>query len=285
MLQILNRLHANQWVVMGILNVTPDSFSDGGRFNHLDKALEHALTLEKAGANILDIGGESTRPGARSVTVEDEINRVVPVITAIRRQSAIPISIDTSKPAVMRAAVAAGAGMINDVNALRADGALQTCADLAVPVCLMHKQGDPQTMQENPHYENTVADVQAFLRSRIRSCLHAGIPQTHISIDPGFGFGKRLDDNMQLLAHIDTLVAMSYPVLVGVSRKSMFGTLLGLPVEQRMCSSVAAAVLAYERGARFFRVHDVKETVDALRLCAAIEMVDKVPASIKGIIE
>ncbi len=270
---------------MGILNVTPDSFSDGGHFDHLDKAVAHALAMEKAGANILDIGGESTRPGAQLVAVEDEINRVVPVITAIRRQSAIPISIDTSKPAVMCAAVAAGADMINDVNALQADGALQTCADLAVPVCLMHKQGDPQTMQVNPHYENTLVDVQTFLRSRIRACLHVGIPQACISIDPGFGFGKRLHDNLQLLAHIDALVALPYPVLVGVSRKSMFGTLLDLPVGQRMCSSVAAAVLAYERGARFFRVHDVKETVDALRLCEAIETVGKVPISIKDAVE
>lgn len=266
---------------MGILNVTPDSFSDGGRFDHLDKAVAHALAMEKAGATILDIGGESTRPGAQAVAVEDEINRVVPVITAIRRQSAIPISIDTSKPAVMRAAIAAGAGMINDVNALQADGALQTCADLAVPVCLMHKQGDPQTMQVNPHYENTLADVQTFLRSRIRACLHAGIAQAYISIDPGFGFGKRLHDNLQLLAHIDALVAMPYPVLVGVSRKSMFGSLLDLPVEQRMCSSVVAAVLAYERGARFFRVHDVKETVDALRLCEAINAASTTPSSVR----
>ena len=270
MLELMQKLRAGEPVVMGVLNVTPDSFSDGGRFSRVDAAVEHALAMQAAGAAIIDIGGESTRPGADAVATADEIERVVPVIRAIRAQSAVPVSIDTSKAAVMRAAVDAGASMVNDVNALQADGAMEACRELAVPVCLMHKQGTPKTMQINPAYGDVVAEVKAFLLGRAQQCVDVGMAETNIMLDPGFGFGKRLEDNLQLLAHIDALVATGFPVLVGVSRKSMFGALLDLPVEQRLVSSVVAVALAYERGARFFRVHDVKETVDALKLCQAV---------------
>lgn len=272
MQNLLNKIRSGDYVLMGILNVTPDSFSDGGQFNQLDAAVQQALTMQADGAGIIDIGGESTRPGAKVVPVEEEIKRVVPVIKAIRRQSAIPISIDTSKPEVMRAAIEAGASMINDVNALQAEGALEVCADLAVPVCLMHKQGEPQTMQDNPVYSNVLDEVQAFLQRQAQHCLDAGIAEANIIIDPGFGFGKRLEDNLQLLSHIDGFVATQHPVLVGVSRKSMFGVLLGLDVDERKGVSVAAAILAYARGARFFRVHDVKATCDALKLCLAVDL-------------
>jgi len=268
---LLTKLHSNKPVIMGVLNVTPDSFSDGGCYKHLEDAVRQAQLMQEQGADIIDIGGESTRPGAKVVPVEEEIARVVPVIKAIRRQSAIPISIDTSKPEVMKAAVDAGASMVNDVNALQNEGALEVCARLAVPICLMHKQGEPQTMQDNPVYEQVVDEVQTFLHERIQCCLDAGITKQNIIIDPGFGFGKRLEDNLQLLSHIDDFVAMQYPVLVGVSRKSMFGVLLGLEVDERVGISVSAAVLAYGRGARFFRVHDVRETSDALKLCAAVD--------------
>lgn len=268
---LLTKLHSNKPVIMGVLNVTPDSFSDGGCYKHLEDAVRQAQLMQEQGANIIDIGGESTRPGATVVNVEEEIARVVPVIKAIRRQSAIPISIDTSKPEVMKAAVDAGASMVNDVNALQNEGALEACARLAVPICLMHKQGEPQTMQDNPVYEQVVDEVQAFLRERIQCCLDAGITKQNIIIDPGFGFGKRLEDNLQLLSHIDDFVATQYPVLVGVSRKSMFAALLDLEVDERIGISVSAAVIAYGRGARFFRVHDVKETSDALKLCVAVD--------------
>ncbi len=270
MKQILNRLHANQCVVMGILNATPDSFSDGGVYNQLDDAVARACQMQADGADIIDIGGESTRPGAKAISTALEISRVIPVIQAIRKNSAIPVSVDTTKPEVMRAAVEAGADMVNDVSALQAKGAIQTCVELDVPVCLMHKQGKPETMQQHPVYRQVVAEVKAFLLERVARCRQAGIARQHIILDPGFGFGKRLEDNLQLLARIDELVETGYPVLVGVSRKSMFGMLLDLPVDQRMTSSVVAAVLAYTRGARFFRVHDVKQTVDALKLCQAL---------------
>ena len=275
MKQILNQLHTNQCVVMGILNATPDSFSDGGVYNQLDDAVARACQMQADGADIIDIGGESTRPGAKAISTALEISRVIPVIQAIRKNSAIPVSIDTTKPEVMRAAVEAGADMVNDVSALQAKDAIQTCVELDVPVCLMHKQGKPETMQQHPVYQQVVVEVKAFLLERVARCRQAGIAQQHIILDPGFGFGKRLEDNLQLLARIDELVETGYPILVGVSRKSMFGMLLDLPVDQRMTSSVAAAVLAYTRGARFFRVHDVKQTVDALKLCQALTQIDK----------
>ncbi len=271
MFKLLHKLHSNRPVIMGILNVTPDSFSDGGNYNQLDTAVNHVCAMQLAGADIIDIGGESTRPGAKRVNAGDEIARVIPVIKAIRQQSAIPLSIDTTKPEVMRAAVMAGVDMINDVNALQSKEALQTCVELAVPVCLMHKQGEPQTMQKNPRYQDVVVAVKTFLLDQVQRCRKAGMPKQNIILDPGFGFGKRLDDNLQLLSHIGEFVSTGYPVLIGVSRKSMFGMLLALPVDQRMSSSVVAAALAYSRGARFFRVHDVKETFDALQLCMALD--------------
>lgn len=260
--------------VMGILNVTPDSFSDGGRFIGATAALEHALAMVEAGADFIDIGGESTRPGAEPVSAEVEIGRVVPVIEALGPHCPVPISIDTSKPAVMRAAVAAGAGLINDVRALREPGAVETAVELGVPVCLMHMQGEPRTMQAAPAYEDVVAEVRDFLLGRAAACEAAGMPREGILLDPGFGFGKALAHNLSLLRHLDVLVATGYPVLVGLSRKSMLGQLTGLPVEQRLAPSLAAAVLAARAGARVIRVHDVGETVAALALVAAMMEAD-----------
>ena len=258
-------------VIMGILNVTPDSFSDGGEFDHIDAAVMRALEMQAQGASMIDIGGESTRPGAQPVNVTQEIERVVPVIEAIRQQSAIPISIDTSKPEVMRAAVQAGANLVNDVNALRAEGAVEACAELGVPVCLMHMQGEPRTMQEKPEYVDVVADVRDFLLERAQVCVQAGIAQNQILLDPGFGFGKTLAHNLQLLARLDAFCKLDFPILVGVSRKSMFDAILNRPVDERMIGSVAAAVVAYGKGARWYRVHDVAETSDSLKVCVAID--------------
>ena len=257
-------------VIMGILNVTPDSFSDGGNFDRVETAVKRALQMQAQGADMIDIGGESTRPGAEPVNAEQEMARVVPVIEAIRQQSDIPISIDTSKPEVMRAAVQAGANLVNDVNALRAEGAAEACAELAVPVCLMHMQGEPRTMQKNPEYEDVIIEVRDFLLDRAQVCIDAGIAQNQILLDPGFGFGKTLAHNLQLLARLDAFSALDFPVLVGVSRKSMFDAILGRAVDERMIGSVAAAVAAYGKGARWFRVHDVAETSDALKVCEAI---------------
>jgi len=255
---------------MGILNVTPDSFSDGGRYDRHDAAVEHALSMQAAGASIIDIGGESTRPGAQPVTVEQELERVVPVIEALRRQSDVAISIDTMKPEVMQAAIEAGADMVNDVNALQAEGAVEVCARWAVPVCLMHKQGTPQTMQDNPQYGDVVEEVAVFLQQAADRCIEGGIAADRIMLDPGFGFGKTLENNLSLLKGTDRLCQLPYPVLIGVSRKSMFGMLLGREVDDRMVASVAAAVIAWQKGARLFRVHDVAETCDALKLCEAV---------------
>jgi dihydropteroate synthase len=271
-------------VIMGILNVTPDSFSDGGEFNQLESAVNHALQMQAEGAAIIDIGGESTRPGAQPVNVEQEISRVIPVIESIRKQSNISISIDTSKPEVMRCAIEAGADMINDVNALRAKGAVECCAELKVPVCLMHMQGEPRSMQQNPEYKNVIEDVSAYLLERVQKCIEAGIARDCIIIDPGFGFGKTLDHNLRLLSRLDEICELNFPVLVGLSRKSMLGTILGQPnkpmpsksrpVNERLVGSVTAAVIAYEKGARFFRVHDVAETADAMKLCVAVHKND-----------
>ncbi len=252
---------------MGILNVTPDSFSDGGEFVGREAAVAHALQMVEAGASIIDVGGESTRPGADAVTAEEELSRVVPIIEAIRQQSPVPISIDTSKPAVMEAAVAAGATLINDVRALQEEGALSAAAALQVPVCLMHMQGQPRTMQQAPYYEDgVVTEVIRFLQQRIAACQFAGIERSQIWVDPGFGFGKTLEHNLALLNELDRLQSLDVPLLVGISRKSMIGALLGdVPVEQRLQGSVGAAVVAVARGARIVRVHDVRETVEALQ--------------------
>lgn len=255
---------------MGILNVTPDSFSDGGRFDNLHIALRQAATMADGGAAIIDIGGESTRPGASSVSPQEELDRVIPVIEAVRSVTDVPISVDTSKAEVMRAAVAAGAAMINDVYALRADGALEAAADLGVPVCLMHMRGEPRTMQENPEYDDVVADVASFLDERITACVGAGIPEDHIVVDPGFGFGKTHGHNVELLANLRQLRVRNRPVLVGVSRKSTLGELTQREVHERVPASVAAAVVAAMNGADIVRAHDVRASVDALKVVRAV---------------
>jgi len=258
-------------IVMGILNVTPDSFSDGGRFDRVEQALEHAMRMQQEGADIIDIGGESTRPGASSVSVDEELERVIPVIRAIRQQTSLPISIDTSKPEIMRAAVGEGANMVNDVNALQAKGALEACAELSVPVCLMHMQGEPRTMQQDPEYDDVVQDVADFLRQRYLACVDAGIDRNNIVIDPGFGFGKTLQHNLDLLNGLELICALELPVLVGISRKSMLGAILDKPVSERLYAGLAAVVIAYQKGARLFRVHDVGPTKDALAVCDALQ--------------
>jgi len=272
MQQLLNKIRSGHWVVMGILNVTPDSFSDGGRFNQQDAALKHALQMQQQGAEVVDIGGESTRPGAMPVSLDEELERVIPAIEKIRENSDIAISIDTSKPEVMQAAITAGAAMVNDVNALHAEGALDVCVRHQVAVCLMHKQGNPLTMQHNPHYRNVVDEIKQYLVDRANICTEAGLPAEKICIDPGFGFGKTLENNLSLLNEMQQFCTLGYPVLVGVSRKSMFGQLLNRNVEERLVASTSAAVIAYQKGARFFRVHDVAETCDALKLCEAVSM-------------
>ncbi len=253
--------------VMGILNVTPDSFSDGGRYLDLGAAVERAWRMVEEGADIIDVGGESTRPGAAPVPMEEEMIRVVPVIEAIAAKLPVPVSVDTSKPEVMGAAVVAGAGLVNDVRALRAPGALEMVAAFGVPVCLMHMRGEPRTMQRAPAYGDVVAEVRAFLLERVAACEAAGIPRERILIDPGFGFGKTLEHNLALMRRLDAFVETGLPVLVGVSRKSMIGALLGgAPVERRLHGSVAAAVVAACKGAAIVRVHDVAPTVEALRV-------------------
>lgn len=255
--------------VMGILNVTPDSFSDGGKHQQLSQALRSAEQMLADGATILDIGGESTRPGAAEVSVEEELNRVVPLVSAIRSRFDCVISVDTSKAAVMLAAVQAGADIINDVRALQEPAALGTAAALQVPVCIMHMQGAPRTMQQAPDYQDVVQQVYDYLLQRAAECQQAGIAATQIILDPGFGFGKNLSHNYQLLAALDKLVQSGYPVLAGMSRKSMIGQLLDIPVSERLAGSLACATLAAYAGAQIIRVHDVKETVQAVRVAAA----------------
>ncbi len=255
---------------MGILNVTPDSFSDGGQFRTRERALEQARQMMSDGAAIIDIGGESTRPGASEVAEQQELDRVLPVIEALRAEFDIPISIDTSKPGVMRAAVAAGADMINDVLALQAEGALQAAAELRVPVCLMHMQGTPRTMQDAPDYGNVVTEVASFLAERIAACASAGIDEDLIVVDPGFGFGKTAAHNIELLANLRQLQSLGRPVLAGLSRKSTLGELTGKPVDERVAASVAAAVVAATNGAAIIRAHDVAETVDAMRVVQSV---------------
>jgi len=256
--------------VMGILNVTPDSFSDGGRYLDRAEALERAHQMVAEGAALVDIGGESTRPGSQPVGADEEIRRVAPLVEALAPAIPVPISVDTSKPEVMRAAVAAGAGFINDVRALREPGALEAVRDLAVPVCLMHMLGEPRTMQEAPGYGDVVAEVADFLARRAQTCVDAGIPRERILIDPGFGFGKTLEHNLALLRGLERLTASGLPVLVGISRKSMIGALVERGVGERLAGSLAAAVLAVVKGARIIRAHDVAATVDALKVASAV---------------
>lgn len=258
--------------IMGILNLTPDSFSDGGLFTNKDKALTHVQNMIDEGADIIDVGGESTRPGAKEVSVDEECQRVIPIINAIREISDVPVSIDTSKTEVMQQAVDAGASMINDVNALRANGALELVANLNVPVCLMHMQGQPRTMQHTPQYENVVEEVKAFLKSRIDNCIAVGIKKENIIIDPGIGFGKTLEHNLSLLKQLNEFKKLDSPLLVGVSRKSMVGAVLNdAPADQRLYGSVALATLAAWMNTNILRVHDVKATADALKLCMAVK--------------
>lgn len=265
------RLDLSRPRVMGVLNVTPDSFSDGGEFLGAEQAVARAGEMVAEGADIIDIGGESTRPGAEPVSVEAELARVIPVIEALQGQVDALLSVDTSKPEVMRAAVDAGADIINDVCALQAPGALEAAARSRAAVCLMHMQGEPRTMQAHPDYANVVTDVAGFLRDRVAAAEAAGIARARLLVDPGFGFGKTLAHNLSLLKHLAEVADSGVPVLVGLSRKSMIGKLLELPVEQRLHPSVALAVIAVMRGASIVRVHDVAATVQALAMCAAVE--------------
>lgn len=256
---------------MGIVNVTPDSFSDGGKFTAADSAIAHGAALVEQGAAILDIGGESTRPGATPVPLEEELRRVIPVIEGLAGRCAVPISIDTYKPEVMRAAIAAGASIVNDVFALQQPGSLEAVAASDAGVCLMHSQGTPQTMQSDPQYGDVVREVGDFLRSRMAVAEAHGIGRDRIVLDPGFGFGKRSMHNLTLLRELDSLCALGQPILAGLSRKSVLGQVTGSNVEARLHASIAAAVIAAMKGARILRVHDVKATVDALKIISAVE--------------
>ncbi len=255
---------------MGVVNVTPDSFYDGGRHARPRAAIEHAQRLVEEGADLLDVGGESSRPGADPVPAEEELQRVLPVLDGLR-DVGVPISVDTTKLEVMRAALAHGAAMINDITALASPGALATLAPSAAGVCLMHMQGRPRTMQAEPVYTDVVAEVRDFLAARAAACAAAGIAHERIVLDPGFGFGKTVDHNLALLARLDDIVALGFPVLAGWSRKSSLGRITGRPAEDRLAASLAAALLAVQRGARMVRVHDVAATRDALALLAAVE--------------
>ena len=255
--------------VMGILNATPDSFSDGGKFNNLDAAIDHCAAMIDAGATFIDVGGESTRPGAPLVSCDEELDRVIPVIEAISARFDTLVSVDTSKADVMNEAVNAGAVLINDVRALQEPGAIEAAAKCNVPVCLMHMQGAPKTMQDDPEYGSVVCDVQAFLNARISACVDAGIHKGNIILDPGFGFGKTLAHNYQLLAGLSVLHEMGYPLLVGMSRKSMIGQILNNSVDERLAGSLALATIAAQAGAQIIRVHDVQETVDVIAIVNA----------------
>ena len=263
-------VNLNAPVIMGILNTTPDSFSDGGRYAAPNAAIEHALAMVEAGAALIDVGGESTRPGAVSVSVDEEIQRVIPVIEQLATRVGVPISIDTSKAEVMRAAVDVGARMINDVRALREPGALEAATASGLPVCLMHMAGEPRSMQANPQYDDVVEEVLAFLEQRIEICAEAGMSRRRLLIDPGFGFGKSLEHNLCLLANLERFKRLEVPIMVGLSRKSMFASLLDADLDQRLPASVAAALLASQNGADIVRVHDVRETHDALALWQAV---------------
>ena len=265
------RLSLASPVVMGILNVTPDSFSDGGKFSSFELACQHADEMVAQGAIIIDIGGESTRPGAADVSVDDELARVVPLVEYVAKHHDVWISVDTSKPEVMRQAVNAGAHLINDVRALLEPGALETAAQLNVPICLMHMQGAPRTMQSAPEYQDVIADVFKFLNERIQACLEAGIPRERLLIDPGFGFGKTLEHNYELLAKLDRFEQFELPILIGLSRKSMIGNLLARPTSERLAGSLAGAMIAAQKGAHIIRVHDVPETVDVRKVLQATQ--------------
>lgn len=263
------QLDLSQPRVMGIVNVTPDSFSDGGKFNTTEKAIEHALQLIEEGADILDIGGESTRPGATPVPLDEELHRVIPVIEGLRHVG-VPLSIDTYKPQVMHAAIAAGADIVNDVCALREPQALEIVAASQAGVCLMHMQGRPQTMQANPEYNDVVKEVKDFLAERLAAAEQAGIDRSRIVLDPGFGFGKRTAHNLTILSHLNDIQALGLPLLIGLSRKSILGQVVGLSVDERLHASIAASVISVMKGANIVRVHDVKPTVDALKIVEAV---------------
>ncbi|WP_025328909.1 dihydropteroate synthase [Bibersteinia trehalosi] len=256
--------------IMGILNFTPDSFSDSGQFFTLDKALFQVEKMLQDGADIIDIGGESTRPNSAIVTLEEELNRVVPLVEAVRQRFDCLISIDSSKAEVFHQSALAGADILNDIRALTEPNALDTAAELRLPICIMHMQGSPQTMQQQPDYDDVVEEVGDFLNQRIFACLTAGIPKEYIILDPGFGFGKTVQHNYQLLKHLNVFAQSGYPVLAGLSRKSMIGAVLDKPVDQRLIGSVAGALLAVQNGAKIFRVHDVAETVDAVKIWQAM---------------
>lgn len=258
--------------VMGILNVTPDSFSDGGTHNTPAKALEHARKMIAEGASIIDIGGESTRPGAAEVCPEQEAERVIPVVAAIARESDVWISVDTSKALVIREAANAGAHILNDIRSFSEPGALQAAAQSGLPVCVMHMQGEPRTMQQAPHYQNVVREVYTYLEAQVARCVAAGIEKNHIILDPGFGFGKTLAHNYQLLDKLDLFHNLGLPVLAGMSRKSMIGQLMDIPPDERVAGSVACAVIAAMKGAQIIRVHDVKETVQAMKVVEATRL-------------
>ena len=271
----VKRLDSSQIQIMGILNITPDSFSDGGNFlsagsPDINRVIETAQEMVSDGATMIDVGGESTRPGADAVEESEELERVVPVIEALHKAISVPISIDTSKAGVMLAAVKSGARFINDVRALQAEGALECASKLGVPVCLMHMQGEPRSMQHKPEYVDVVQDVKSFLLERARDCEAAGIPRSHIVIDPGIGFGKSLEQNLSLLKHLSELVSSGLPVLVGVSRKSMIGAILDEPVDKRLYGSLALATAACLAGASIIRVHDVEATRDAVKVTEAL---------------
>lgn len=256
--------------IMGVLNITPDSFSDGGDFFTLEKAVARAGQMVEEGAAIIDLGGESTRPGAAPVSVEEELQRVIPVIEALHAAVPVPVSIDTRKPAVMQAAVAAGAGLINDVNALQEAGAVEMAASLEVPVCLMHMQGNPETMQDTPSYNNVVDEVAGYLQVRASACMQQGVAKERILLDPGFGFGKTVTHNLLLLQQLERLVETGFPVLVGLSRKSLIGKVLDLPVDKRLYPGLALAALAVWKGAALVRCHDVRATREAIEMCQAV---------------
>ncbi|MGB3620400.1 dihydropteroate synthase [Ketobacter sp. MCCC 1A13808] len=260
--------------VMGVLNVTPDSFSDGGLFNSRDSAIAHAVKMVAEGASIIDVGGESTRPGAAPVSEQEELDRVLPVVEALAKEVDAVISLDTSSPQVITEASRAGAGLINDVRALSRPGALSAAKDSGLPVCLMHMQGQPQSMQVAPKYDSVVAEVCCYLVDRVSVCERGGIERDRIIIDPGFGFGKSVQHNLLLLKHLAQLGQLGLPILVGLSRKSLIGTLLGRPVEERLFGSLAAALIAVQNGARIVRVHDVAATVDVLKIASAVAEVD-----------
>jgi dihydropteroate synthase len=263
-------LDLSRTAIMGILNITPDSFSDGGVFMEPQKAVDHAMAMVEQGAAVIDIGGESTRPGAEAVGLQQELDRVLPVLESLANNLDVPISVDTSKPEVMTAVRHAGAGLINDVYALRAEGALDAAAATGLPVCLMHMKGEPRTMQQHPEYGDVVDEVAGFLEQRIQAAEAAGIQRNKIIVDPGFGFGKTLEHNLALLRGLSAFKSFGLPVLAGLSRKSMIGMALDLPVDQRLNASIALALIAVSEGAAIVRVHDVRESVEAIRMYEAV---------------